>query len=69
MDLAQISSLQHVIEPPIQTASSTQVICLVGLMFSGYLQQNTKVGSSRKAEADQEQERMLELPKGNSTAE
>lgn len=46
-----------------------QDICLVGLMFSGYLQQNTKVGSSRKAEADQEQVRMHNLPKANSTAQ
>lgn len=36
-------------------------------MFSGDLQQNTKVGSSRKAEADQEQVRVPYMPKTNST--
>lgn len=40
-------------------------------MFASYLQQNTEVRSSRKAEADQEQEqvRMPDPPKANSTAE
>lgn len=38
-------------------------------MFASYLQQNTEVRSSRKAEADQEQVRMPDLPKANSTAE
>lgn len=46
--------------------ASIQDICLVGLMFSDSLQHNTKVGSSKKAEADQEQVRMPNLPKANS---
>lgn len=37
-------------------------------MFSGYLQ-NTKAVSSRKAEADQEQVRMHNLPKANSISQ
>lgn len=48
--------------------SRVQDICSGGLMFSGYLQQNTKVGSSRNGE-DREQVRMPDLPKAKSTAQ